>query len=335
MRTALFSSGKRFHELKFKKEQDFENLIVDNYKMLFGEKTVYIDVKNKAEGKSLGGVIPDGLLFDISDKDNPEFYLVEVELAKHNFYKHIFPQITKFFAFYRNSASQNRFIEKVHKLVKSNNALNDEFMKYLHGKELYKSIKDAVENSQNILLILDDDKEEIHEVQGIYNDTWGKMVKVEILKKYHTGEEHVLTLNPDFEEVELVDTSTVYGADQTYSEDFHLDNVTETVKSIYQQIKNQMIRVDEKLIFNPQKYYVSIKKKKNFSYIKIRKKKIRIVVMLPISVGREMIKKHTITELSKGVQGFYNGECFKVNIETEEHLDEVISLLKKAYDYNN
>jgi len=334
LRTALFSNGKRFHELKFRKEQDFENLIVENYKMLFGEKTVYIDVKNKAEGKSLGGIIPDGLLFDLSDKDNPEFYLVEVELAKHNFYKHIFPQITKFFAFYRNSTSQNKFIEKLHNLVKNNKKFNDEFMKYLRGRELYKSIKDAVENSQNILLILDDDKDEIHEVQGIYTDTWGKMVKVEILKKYHTGEEHILTLNPDFEEVELVDTSKIYGADQIYSEEFHLDSVTDTVKSIYQQIKSKMINFDENLIFNPQKYYISIKKKKNFAFIKIKKKKVRIVVMLPLNIGKKNLKKHTITELSKGVQGFYNGECFKVNIEKEENLDEVIELLKKAYNSN-
>ena len=30
-------------------------------------------------------------MFDLKDPDNPEFYLVEVELAKHSFYNHIFP----------------------------------------------------------------------------------------------------------------------------------------------------------------------------------------------------------------------------------------------------
>ena len=333
MRTALFANGKKFSEFRFRREDDFERLVVENYKLLFGERTVYIDVKNKAEGKTLGNTIPDGLLFDLSDKNNPEFYLVEVELAKHNFYRHIFPQITKFFAFYKNTSGQNKFIENLHRLVKNNKLLHNEFMKYLHGRELYKSIKDAIENSQNILLILDDDKEEIYEVQNIYTDTWGKMVKVEILKKYYRDDEQILTLTPDFEEVELIDTTLPYGAEVIYTEEFHIENVSEKVKSIYKQIKSQMLSYDDKLIFNPQKYYVSIKKKKNFAYIKLRKKKMKIVVMLPLRIGKKMIKKHRITETSKGVQAFYGGECFNVYIENEDNLEEVVDILKKACDY--
>jgi hypothetical protein len=47
--------------------------------------------KKKIDNNSFGGVIPDGFLFDFLDKKNPEFYHVEVELAKHSFFGHIFP----------------------------------------------------------------------------------------------------------------------------------------------------------------------------------------------------------------------------------------------------
>jgi len=114
-----------------------------------------------------------------------------------------------------------------------------------------------------------------------------------------------------------------------------LENASETVKMIYNKIKNQMLNFDNDLIFNSQKCYISIKKRKNFAYIKFRKKKIRIVVMLPFDTGKKLVKKHKISVTSDGVQGFYGGECFNVDIEDQDHLDEVIDLLKKAYDYNS
>jgi hypothetical protein len=77
-----------------------ENLLFANSKSLFGQSSILIEAKKKIDNKALGGTIPDAFLFDLKDPDNPEFYLVEVELAKHSFYNHIFPQITKFFAFF-------------------------------------------------------------------------------------------------------------------------------------------------------------------------------------------------------------------------------------------
>ena len=331
MRTSLFLNGLKFQEYEFVREHDFELLIVENSKTIFGNNTIYIDVKNKIEGKALGGAVPDGLLFDLKDKDNPDFYLIEVELAKHDFYRHIFPQITKFFAFFKNSASQNKLIEKIFQLVDTNDNLKEEFKKYLGRKEIYKSIKDAVENSQNILLVIDEYKDEIGEAQGIYADTWGKLVKVEVLKKYQTEEQHILTITPDFEEVEYVETKTSQDEDTVISEEYHLDGVGDNVKSVYNVIKNQMKLFDANLIFNPQKYYISIKKKKNFAYIQLKKKKMKIVVMLPISIGNDMISNHSITELSQSVQKFYNGPCFKVNVENEHNFEEIIELLKRAY----
>lgn len=97
---------------------------------------------------SLGAFIPDGLLFDLKDIDSPEFYLVEIELARHDFYKHSFPQITKFFAFFRNPKGQNDLIEKTFSLIQSDKELENEFKQFLKGREIFKFVKDTIENSQ-------------------------------------------------------------------------------------------------------------------------------------------------------------------------------------------
>jgi hypothetical protein len=75
----VFTNNKIYNEFQFDKEADFEKEVVMNSKLFFGTNSIYIDAKRKIEAKNLGNSIPDGFLFDLSDKENPEFYLVEVE----------------------------------------------------------------------------------------------------------------------------------------------------------------------------------------------------------------------------------------------------------------
>jgi len=194
----IFQNKRRFLEYRYSREDELEKTVIDNYKIFFGKNTIYIDAKKKIEAKALGGAIPDGFLFDFSNKDNPEFYIVEMELSSHDFYKHIFPQVTKFFAFYKNSKSQTELIEKIFSVVNSFKDLKTEFKKYLVEKEIYKFIKDVIENSQNILLLLDEDMAELPEIIETYSDTWGKMVKKLILKKFVNNNDVIYFLNPEF-----------------------------------------------------------------------------------------------------------------------------------------
>ena len=52
----------------------------------------------------------------------------------------------------------NNLIEKLFSFIKSNPELEQEFKQHLGKKEIYKALKDIIENSQNILLILDETK---------------------------------------------------------------------------------------------------------------------------------------------------------------------------------
>ena len=337
MRSAIFYNNNKFNEFTYLKEDDLEASIVKNSKLLFGNSIIYIDAKKKIDSKSLGGAIPDGFLFDLSDVDNPEFYLVEVELATHDFYKHIFPQVTKFFAFFKNPKSQNELIEKIFSVINNNDNIKKEFKRYLGEKELYKFIKDTIENSSNILLILDDNKPELPEIIETYTDTWDKMVRIFILKEYRCGKEVVLHLSPDFESVkfgaEFIDISEEESPEkEKYTEEYHLEGVSVSVKDIYQTVKTKMLEVKPTLIFNPQKYYISIADKKNFAYIRLRKKKLRIVVTIKEDFARTIVKHYQVKTLSEGVQNFYGRECCDVIIDNDSNIGEIIGLLQTAIE---
>lgn len=332
MTTVVFHNSEKFNEFTYNQEKEFEDVVKKNSKLIFGAYTIYIDLKTRIDTISLGGSVPDGLIFDLKNIDRPEFYLVEVELAKHDFYRHIFPQITRFFAFYRNSKAQNELIEKIFALTKADNELETEFKQFLKEKEIFKFIKDTVENSQNILLVIDDMKPELLEMTDTYTE-WSKMVKIVVLKEYRSGDNRILSLAPDFESVTLGEISGVKLEEQINgkiprTEEYHLEGVDPIVKEVYQTIKSRLLEFKQSLRFNPQKYYISIVDKKNFAYFYIRKKKLMLTIILPEEELRNTVKHHRVDSESESVRKFYGGECATITIEDNSNLGEVIDALK-------
>lgn len=156
--------------------------------------------------------------------------MVEVELAKHSFFGHIFPQITKFFAFFKNPSSHGKLIEKIYSIFENDDNLRNELKSKIGKKEIFKFLKDTIENSQNILLIIDDEKKELPEITETYTDTWGKIVKVALLKEYRKNGEQknsIFSLSPDFENIENLDivseNKNIQEEKSVYSEHFHLE----------------------------------------------------------------------------------------------------------------
>lgn len=335
MKSAIYMDRNKFTEVIFKEELEFEKLVKENSKTLFGQKIIYFDLKNKVDTISLGSTIPDGFLFDFRDKENPEFYIVEVELAKHDFYNHIFPQITKFFAFFKNSTSRNNLIEKLFHFIKSNSQLEDEFKQLSGKKEVYKTIKDTIESSQNILIVIDENKPEFQEVMETYTDTWDKIVKIEIFKQYTADNKIIFTLNPDFEDIDFIEPTYKEETEDKYTENFHTENVEQNMILVYEKIKENILKIDNEIKINPQKYYVSLRKNRNFAFIQIKRRKIHIVIMLPFERGHQIIQKHKLIQLPESVQNFYNGPCFKVTLLNENNFDEIINSLEEAYKQQN
>ena len=103
---------------------------------------------------------------------------IEVELSKHGFYRHIFPQITKFFSFLRTGASnQIELVEKMYNVISDDENLFIRFKEKIKDIDLYKFLKDTIENSQDILILIDKDLPEFKDIQETYTDTWDKYVK--------------------------------------------------------------------------------------------------------------------------------------------------------------
>ena len=324
----IFTKNRQLPEVAFELEKDFEEEISQNSKLLFGDKSIFLDTKTLLKGDLIGGTIPDGFLFDLSDRTDLQFYLVEVELAKHSFFRHIFPQITKFFAFFKNQKQCQELTSKLYKIIDSDKSLRNQFTKLLGGKEIFKFVNDVIENSQNILIVIDGEKREIAEMGETYTDTWGKKVKHIVLRKYSDGKDTVYHMEPDFEILEIVGDEKVADEQTSYDEAYHTDGISESMVAIYRQLKEKVLTINPNIIFNPTKSYISIKGVKNYAYIHIFKKRIRLNALLPEKKIRELVSKYTVRSLSVGVQKFWNGECAQIVIENPDGMDELFSVLE-------
>jgi len=100
MERLLFDDN-AYNYFEYQTEKEFEQAIIENSNQIFGERTIYIDIKKRI-GESII-TIPDGYLIDFSFRAEPRLYILENELSSHDPYKHIGSQILKFAISYKAS----------------------------------------------------------------------------------------------------------------------------------------------------------------------------------------------------------------------------------------
>lgn len=317
-------NGDSFEQVVYSREDDFEQLVAQNARTIFGDKAIYVDAKKKVNTSSLGGTIPDGFLIDLSDREDPQFYLVEVELQSHDFFRHIFPQITRFFAFYRDSKQRQGLIETMFTLFKDNAALKKQLRDLIGSQETYKFLKDAIDNGQNILIVIDGPKAEFKEIMDTYTDTWGRMVKVQIVSHFQRDSSNILTVEPPFQAIpfeDAVSSDKETSEPSQYSEEFHLDGCETKIRDLYSRLKAEFLSVKSTLAFNPVKFYIGVRDSKNIAAIRFRKNRLLLEALLPRDEAKRIVHHHSIRP--------YKNRGPMVEIDDTQHWDEIHQLIAK------
>lgn len=141
-------------------EADLEKRIEENYRQIFGEKAIYFP-KKKIRSKAGIGTIPDAFL--ILPDQKLKWCILEVELASHPVYDHVFPQLTKFRRAIEDSTSRKKITEFFYDNIKSDEVLEAQFRKQIGTGEIYKSISDMVNEKPLIVVAIDEKTGELEE----------------------------------------------------------------------------------------------------------------------------------------------------------------------------
>ena len=327
MAISVSLNGETFEQVIYTKEDAFEQLVAKNAETIFGNKAIYINAKRKLRS-SLGEMIPDGFLIDLSDSDDPQFYLVEVELQSHGFLDHILKQITKFIASCKDSEHRDKLIETLLSLP----VVKEKIENLTGSREIYKFLKDTINNNQEILIIIDGPKPEFKTMMDTHTE-WGKMVKVQIINHFKQSENNILIVEPPFVKLpfgDAISTAPEEEAikDSEYTEQIHLENCSPSIRDIYGNLKNEFLKVKDTLKFNPLQQFIGVRDdlwghphRKNIAAIYVKRKKIWVYILLPETEAKKILmSKHHQVEPRDSKSSY-------VKIEDTNHWDEIQKLI--------
>jgi hypothetical protein len=136
----LLIDNKIYNYYEYPLEKEFEQIIVEKSVQIFGQNSIYIDIKKRIGDSIL--TIPDGYLIDFSFQADPRLYIIENELSSHDPYRHIGSQILKFAISYKESGRKIKAFLYDHLASAGKLALAEEQIK--HTK--YRNIDDFLES---------------------------------------------------------------------------------------------------------------------------------------------------------------------------------------------
>lgn len=175
--------------------------------------------------------------------------------------------------------------------------------------------------------MIDGEKPEISDMSEVYTDTWGKMVKHVVLRKYSDGRDIVYHMEPNFEILEIVGDEKVIPEKGEYDEKHHLDDITEPIVAVYRELKKRSLEINSDLVFNFTKSYISIRKDKNVAFIRFSRKRLRLVAIRAETEIRELVTKYEVRSLPDSVKQFWGGDCADILMEDLHGIDEVMDVL--------
>jgi len=144
-------------------EKEFHPMIKEHSKEIFGEDSVYFDIKHKLTSKSGIAAIPDAYVITLSKPY--KWYIVENELSSHPVYSHIVPQVSKFISGIDNPRNQREIRENLYNEIDRDKVLRA-YVEKAVGSEVYRFLSELLSKPPKIVIIIDEITDDVKEAQN-------------------------------------------------------------------------------------------------------------------------------------------------------------------------
>jgi hypothetical protein len=223
-------NGRIYSKMEFVDEEEIENVVINNFKLLFGDYSILLD-KNLISTNSGKGSIPDGIIINFQEN---KWYILEVERGIHGTWEHIAPQISKQITAMENIDTKIKIAENCIKKINKNTSFKDLLNEIdIEEINIHGTINKILKSPPIVALPID----------FIPNDLkdWSKTLKVEVIvwlvEKYVDINGNVLFSIPEKE----IDIET-----ETDSND---DNEKITGNFLSQVINKGLLTIGQELYF--------------------------------------------------------------------------------------
>jgi hypothetical protein len=142
-------------------EKEFHPMVKEHSKEIFGESSLYFDVKHVLKSRSGIGSIPDAYVITLSKPY--QWYIVENELATHRVYEHVVPQVTRFISGIENLSSEREIRDALYKQINENKVLKTYVEKLVEPEEVHAFLSTLMSRPPKIVIVIDQVTAEINE----------------------------------------------------------------------------------------------------------------------------------------------------------------------------
>lgn len=173
----LVLGERKFIQETFSSEEEIERVVTNNSEYIFGPSSIYFP---KALIKTIDGVgtIPDGFVIDLSAR---QWYIVEAELARHNVWSHIAPQVAKQITAAHNGKSRKLISRFIVNTVKDDKVSLDKFRsEEIDTINIHQVVSEILEKAPIIGMPIDTISEDLKE----WATTLKSEVKLWVIRKY-------------------------------------------------------------------------------------------------------------------------------------------------------
>ncbi len=232
-----------------------------------------------------------------------------------------------------------------YKLHHHHNVIN-QGLSYLRWLLDHKADFEKLVSQKNISLKIDWDSPRVICIAVSYNkfdlDTVDLLpIKIELLR-YQFYQDDLLLLEPEHYRKTTIATHNLFKksskptSDQlqkTYTLEDHLQQANSALKSLFLNLREKILSLDDNIIEEPKKLYIAYKLTTNFVDITIKQTHLKIWLNLksgqlndPFNLARDLTKPHPI--------GHWGNGDYEIKLKKEEDLDKVFELIKQSYEYN-
>jgi len=148
----LLVNDAKYNLRKPKDEAQLEEMVKEHSRQIFGQDSLYFDIKPELRSKANIGSKPDGFVIVF---DEPVFYIVEDEIAEHGVHDHIVTQISKFNTAFKKTETRNKIVENIYNDI-MNDPLKNHFVKSRKIDDLHKFLTDLLSAKPTVVIIIDD-----------------------------------------------------------------------------------------------------------------------------------------------------------------------------------
>lgn len=181
----LLMDGVKYQEWTPTSEDKFEELVKEHAQEIFGEASLYLDIKQKLKSATGVGSIPDG--FVITFGEPAIWYIVEMELSTHYLYEHIVSQMGRFTRGISNPNIQRNLVNTIYEAVTEDDFNVLQLKKAIEPVEIYKFISDLISKQPVLTIIIERKTPDLEEALNTLNYPKIKVIEFQTLIRNGVG----------------------------------------------------------------------------------------------------------------------------------------------------